>query len=179
MAWRSELLDDLGGADAVSAQRMALVESAVRTRLFIDHLDHWLLEQKTLVNARRKAAMPILRDRQALADSLARLLSLLGLERAARPAKTLPEIMAEIEQAKREKAQGAATPRTVDLTPETGEQAAPPAPRGTARQDGKAVPYREPTSGPEWVVTPRTLAPQGGNGHVSGIPETSPAVMDF
>jgi len=33
ITWRSELLADLGGAETVSAQQLALVEMAVRTRM--------------------------------------------------------------------------------------------------------------------------------------------------
>ncbi len=85
LAWRKELLADLGGEAAVSAQQMALVELAVRTRLYVDHLDGWLMEQPTLVNSRRRAVLPVLKERQALVDSLVRILGQLGLERKAKP----------------------------------------------------------------------------------------------
>jgi hypothetical protein len=100
LVWRAELLADLGGEDSISAQRAALVESAVRTRLYLDHLDCWLMEQTSLVNGRRKAALPILRDRQVIADSLSRLLQQLGLERLAPKAKTLADIAREITEDK-------------------------------------------------------------------------------
>src|SRR5262249_58095555 len=74
-------VEDLGGEAAVSAQQMALVEAAVRTRLYVDTLDAWILEHGSLVNARRRALHPVVRERQQLVDSLARLLGLLGLER--------------------------------------------------------------------------------------------------
>jgi hypothetical protein len=38
LGWRRELVADLGGEAAVSGQRMALVEAAVRTRLYVDSL---------------------------------------------------------------------------------------------------------------------------------------------
>jgi hypothetical protein len=81
LTWRTDLLADLGGEAAVSAQQHALVEAAVRTRLFVDHLDAWILEHGSLVNARRRSVHPVVRERQQLVDRLARLLSLLGLER--------------------------------------------------------------------------------------------------
>src|SRR5262249_42850559 len=80
-------VEDLGGEAAVSAQQMALVEAAVRTRLYVDSLDAWILEHGSLVNARRRSLHPVVRERQQLVDSLARLLSLLGLER--RPPKAV------------------------------------------------------------------------------------------
>jgi hypothetical protein len=85
LGWRRELVADLGGEGAVSAQQWALVEAAVRTRLYVDSLDAWILEHGSLVNARRRAVHPVVRERQQLVDSLARLLGLLGLER--RPLK--------------------------------------------------------------------------------------------
>jgi hypothetical protein len=83
--WRKNLLDDLGGETAVSAQQMALVETAVRTRLYVDHVDAWIMERGSLINAKRRAIYPIIRERQQLVDSLARLLSALGLERRQKP----------------------------------------------------------------------------------------------
>jgi hypothetical protein len=78
---------DLGGERAVSAQQWALVEAAVRTRLYIDSLDAWILEHGSMVNARRRAVHPVVRERQPLVDSLAHLLGILGLER--RPPKAV------------------------------------------------------------------------------------------
>jgi len=85
LGWRRDLVEDLGGEAAVSAQQMALVEAAVRTRLYVDALDAWILEHGSLVNARRRSLHPVVRERQQLVDSLARLLQALGLERRKKP----------------------------------------------------------------------------------------------
>ncbi len=53
-AWRSELLADLGGIEAVSTQELALVEEAVKTKLILDSVDAWLLQQPTLINKRAR-----------------------------------------------------------------------------------------------------------------------------
>ena len=95
IAWRSELLTDLGGEEIVSAQQLALVEMVTRTRLYIEHLVAFLCEQESLINRKRKAVFPVLRERQQLVDSLARILGQLGLERRARPVKTLEAHVAE------------------------------------------------------------------------------------
>lgn len=81
--WRARLLADLGGADTVSAQRAVLVDVAVRTKAMLDHVDEWLLSRESLINKRARAILPIVRERQALADSLARVLGQLGIERVA------------------------------------------------------------------------------------------------
>jgi hypothetical protein len=89
--WRSELLRDLGGQENLSAQQMALVDTAVRSKLFIDHVDAYLLGQKSLVNRRSRAVLPVLHERQTLVDSLVRLLGQLGLERVAKDAGGIPD----------------------------------------------------------------------------------------
>jgi len=93
--WRRELLDDLGGEVAVSAQQRALVEMATRTRLYVDHVDAYLMEQASLVNGRKRSLIPVLRERQALVDSLARLLGQLGLERTVKPTVSLDTYLSE------------------------------------------------------------------------------------
>lgn len=80
-AWRAELLADLGGVDNVSTQELALVEQAVRTKLLLDSVDGWLLEQRTLVNKRSRSLIPVVRDRNALVATLRGLLGDLGLKR--------------------------------------------------------------------------------------------------
>jgi hypothetical protein len=91
LAWRSELLTDLGGEETVSAQQRALVEMATRTRLYIEHLDFFLMEQESLVNRKRRTVLPVLTQRQALVDSFSRLLGQLGLRRVPKNVPSLPE----------------------------------------------------------------------------------------
>jgi hypothetical protein len=102
--WRGEVLDDLGGDANVSAQQRAVVDVAVRTKLYVDSLDAWLMEQPSLVLARKRAVLPVLRERQQLADSLARLLGQLGLERRAKPAPSLRELLAERQAERKDQA---------------------------------------------------------------------------
>src|SRR5512143_1482842 len=98
LAWRSELIADLGGEAAVSAQERAVAELAVRTKLYVDSVDNWLMQQPSLVLSRRRAVLPVLVERQRLADSLARLLGQLGLGRRARPLPSLADHIAAIEK---------------------------------------------------------------------------------
>ncbi|PYM27945.1 MAG: hypothetical protein DMD80_13945 [Candidatus Rokuibacteriota bacterium] len=93
IAWRDELVRDLGGD--VSAAQRSLVELATRTRLYVDHLDAFLMAQPRLVDARRRAVFPVLRERQQLVDSLVRLLTSLGLERRALKGRDLSEYVAQ------------------------------------------------------------------------------------
>jgi hypothetical protein len=132
--WRTDLVADLGGEAAISAQQRALVEVAARSKLYIDHVDAFLMEQRSLVNARRKAVLPVLRERQTLADSLARILSQLGLERRQAPAKSLQEVITEIQAGKAEADQ---PPRTAKVQASSragsdGAEVRPPGHTGAA-----------------------------------------------
>jgi hypothetical protein len=95
LAWRRELIADLGGEEAVSAQERTLVELAVRTRLYVDSLDAWIIAQPSLVNARKRSVQPVVLQRQQLADALARYMNQLGLERRVREVKDLRSYLAE------------------------------------------------------------------------------------
>jgi hypothetical protein len=91
--WRHELIRDLGGPDAISTQERAIVDLAVRTKLLLESIDAWLLTQPSLVNKRTRALLPVVRERQQLADGLSRYLQALGLERRAKPALSLNEYL--------------------------------------------------------------------------------------
>ncbi len=90
VAFRRELLDDMGGESAVSAAQLALVEIATRSRLYLDHVDAVLLERQSLV-VRGRRLLPLVEQRGRLASSLLEVLSKLGLERRQRPAPSLEE----------------------------------------------------------------------------------------
>jgi hypothetical protein len=94
LQWRARLLADLGGAEAISAQRVVLVDVACRTKAMLDHVDEWLLARDSIINKRARTLLPIVRERQALADSLARVLGQLGIERVAAPAPSLADYVA-------------------------------------------------------------------------------------
>ncbi len=91
--WRSELMRDLGGSEAVSTQETAIVDLAVKTKLILDSVDNWLLTQPSLINLRKRALLPVVTQRQQLADSLARYMTSLGLERKAKPVPALSEYL--------------------------------------------------------------------------------------
>ncbi len=117
--WRSELIRDLGGD--LSAQQLTLIELCVRNRLFLDSLDVYLMGLPSLVNKRKRAALPILATRMQLSDSLARLLSQLGLQRRMPEAPDLADYIRECDEAERK---AAAQPEASEpaTEPEGGEQ---------------------------------------------------------
>jgi hypothetical protein len=94
VAFRTALLNALGGPDNVSPQKAVLIEMVVRTKLYIDSVDSFILSQDSLVNRRKKAILPIVRERQSLVDSLERLLSRIGLDRVPAPVEDLNDYLA-------------------------------------------------------------------------------------
>src|SRR5688572_16299825 len=70
--FRVELVGALGGEERLSPQRRKLVDMTARVALYLDHIDAWLAEQPSLVNHRNRSLLPVLTQRQALADHLAR-----------------------------------------------------------------------------------------------------------
>ena len=95
LAFRDELIAALGGDTEVSPQQRKLVDLAARASLYLDHLDAWLAGQQTLVNRRSRSVLPVLLQRQSIAEHLARLLDRLGLDRAAPKQITLADIRRE------------------------------------------------------------------------------------
>ena len=95
--WRSDLIRDLGGRETISTQREALVDLAVKSKLILDSIDAWLLTQPSLVNARKRSLLPAVKERQQLADGLARYLGQLGLERVA---KEVPDLSRALDEAR-------------------------------------------------------------------------------
>src|SRR5438128_7452592 len=118
--WRSSLVADLGGADAVTTQVMALVDLAVRTKLLVDSVGAYVLAMPSPVNRQRRCLHPVVRERQSLVVQLQSILRDLGLERRVRPVPDLAAYLAE-----------KASPSTGNsLHP--GAAPGPPATRGTA-----------------------------------------------
>ena len=95
LAFRGELVAALGGDAELSPQRRKLVDLTTRAALYLDHLDGWLAAQQTLVNRRSRSVLPVLLQRQTLADHLAKLLDRLGLDRVALKHITLADIRRE------------------------------------------------------------------------------------
>jgi len=84
-AWRTDLIEALGGEAEVSPQRRALIELATRTHLMVESVDRFILGMPSLVNKSKRQLFAVVRERQQLADGLARLLGQLGLERRPKP----------------------------------------------------------------------------------------------
>ena len=96
LGFRRELVSALGGDADLSPQRRRLIDMAVRAALLLDHVDAWLFEQESLVNKRTRTLLPVLNQRQSLADHLARLLDRLGLDRVPQRVPALHDVLAEI-----------------------------------------------------------------------------------
>src|SRR5712692_6903327 len=74
LEWKRELERDLGGVEGLSAQKRTIVEMAARARLYIDHIDGWLMTQESLVNRKRRSVYPVVQQRNTLVNTLMYLL---------------------------------------------------------------------------------------------------------
>jgi hypothetical protein len=90
-AWRKELIADLGGEDNVSVQQRTIVELASTTKLMISSVDAWIMSQPSLLT-RERTLIPVIVQRQQLANSLTSMMAQLGLQRRHK-VKTLHEIL--------------------------------------------------------------------------------------
>jgi hypothetical protein len=95
--WRAELIADLGGDEAASTQQLAVIDLAGKQKLLLDSIDTWLLSQPSLINSRKRSLIPVVLQRQQLANALVDYLTKLGLERRHK-VKTLHEILAQPQQ---------------------------------------------------------------------------------
>ena len=84
--WRAELVAELGGEPGMTAARLTRIETLVRTKLLLEHLDAQLLEYDTLFSRKRGTLRPqvkaILTERNRMAEALERGLAALGATRA-------------------------------------------------------------------------------------------------
>lgn len=93
--WRAELVDDLDGERGISKQQHIVVDLCVKTHLLLQSIDNWM-RQKTLINARKKTLIPVLKEQQQLADSLVRYMSVRGLQKKVKPLPALSEYIAKV-----------------------------------------------------------------------------------
>ena len=61
-AWSEDLARDLGDVDALSTAQKTIIEQAATTRLLLDSIDGWLVTQRSLVDKRKRALLPVVRN---------------------------------------------------------------------------------------------------------------------
>ena len=91
--WRVELIAALGGLNNVSTQELAIIQLAVKTKLIVDSIDAWLLQQPTLVNKWARVVLPVALQRRQVADGLAGYITQLGLKNRAKAAPLIPGLL--------------------------------------------------------------------------------------
>ena len=101
---RHQIFEDLGGKESLSQIQLDLVERYMRLCVLIDSLDAWLFKQPSIVNKRRRALIPIVKERAQLDDSALRLAQALGLKRQPKPVPSLQEYLASKEDEQEESA---------------------------------------------------------------------------
>lgn len=137
-SWRTDMVEALGGEGAVSPQQQALVELATRTHLMIESVDRFILGMPSLVNGRQRKLYAVVEQRQRLADSLAKMLGQLGLERRRKPAASITELLRRATAASAPAASAKVHVASQDAHQvETGAQSGGPAP--AAPEGGEAA----------------------------------------
>ena len=122
LGWQEDLIDDLGGAAAVSTAQKTLVELAVRTRLMLENVDAFIMRQPSLVNKAKRSIYPIVRERNSLANTLTNILAQLGLERRERDLGNIRQYLDERKEGGDEHHSGDERPEAVraDVPAEEG-----------------------------------------------------------
>jgi hypothetical protein len=94
--WRQDVIADHGGISVLTAARCALLDAAVGTFIVLHSLDAFLFElanARGLASRKHRRAFPIVADRMRVADSLARQLQTLGLDRQPPKVQSLDEYL--------------------------------------------------------------------------------------
>ena len=121
--WRHSIIQDLGGVDQTSTQQRQLVDIAVKTKLILDSIDAYLFKQPSLVNHRRRMLLPVVTQRQTIADGLARYMTQLGLEKKVKQLPTLGDYLQTKSKATPPASPPSPTPTTITpsetTTPDT------------------------------------------------------------
>src|SRR5262249_2856342 len=86
--WQAAITADLGGPEQLSAQKRALIDILSRSPLVLNHIDSFMMEQRSLINRKRKAIIPIVRDRQVIVDGIARLVAQIGSDKVEKRVST-------------------------------------------------------------------------------------------
>jgi len=81
--------------EQTSTQQRQLIDIAVKSKLILDSIDAYLFEQPSLVNHRRRCVLPVVTQRQSIADGLARYMTQLGLEKKAKLLHSLSEYLSQ------------------------------------------------------------------------------------
>jgi hypothetical protein len=101
-SWRAAIESDAGGREQLSELKRMQLERYLVTEVLIQSIDAWLLQQKTIIAGGRKLSdkrlIPVVVERNRLAETSLKLAQVLGLERRQPPTMTLQQYLALREQ---------------------------------------------------------------------------------
>jgi hypothetical protein len=95
--WREDVISDLGGRDAMTTTKLALVNATLGSWLLLSTIDGYLFElagKTGVVNRRTRSVYAVVEQRARIADSLLRQLVALGLDRVSPPTMSLDQYVA-------------------------------------------------------------------------------------
>lgn len=95
--WKAEVIAALGGEENVSPMKASVIEEAVRTRAYLNHVDAYLLSLESVIDKRARKLRPIVEARMRIGEHLMKQMDRLGLDRVAQPLPAIdPERMEKI-----------------------------------------------------------------------------------
>jgi hypothetical protein len=96
--WRDSVISDLGGREALTTTKHALVNATLGSWLLLSTIDGYLFElagKTGVVNRRTRSVFAVVEQRARIADSLLRQLVALGLDRVGPPPMSLDQYIAQ------------------------------------------------------------------------------------
>ena len=96
--WKENVVRDLGGSTTITATKLALVISATGSWIMLSTIDRYILDlaaTQGLVSRKHRKAWPVVETRARLAESFARQLQMIGLEKQSAPPMDLNRYIAE------------------------------------------------------------------------------------
>jgi len=95
--WKENVVRDCGGVAALTTTRMALITSAVGSLIMLSTIDRYIFDlaaTEGLTSRKHRKAWPVVETRARLAESFARQLQMIGLDRVTAPAQDLNSYIA-------------------------------------------------------------------------------------
>src|SRR5439155_17529281 len=96
--WKENVISDCGGTNAITTTRMALITACTGSWIILNTIDRYILDlaaTEGLTSRKHRKAWPVVETRARLAESFARQLALIGLEKQSAPPMDLNRYIAE------------------------------------------------------------------------------------
>lgn len=94
--WRQQIYEDRGGREALSQLQLQQIEKYLVMEVLIQHLQHFVLTHPS-INKSKKTVYPVVLELNRMIETSMKLASSIGLDRKARPARSIADIAKDAE----------------------------------------------------------------------------------